>query len=114
MAAFDNDPLAIEVSRENAVLNGLGGAAEFFVADLVSGLAGRQADVLLANIQADVLTGFAPELLGAVAARGTIVLSGILVAELPQVREAFAKWAPEWEVDSRAMGEWSDLVLTRP
>ncbi|AOS45063.1 Ribosomal protein L11 methyltransferase [Lacunisphaera limnophila] len=114
VAAFDNDPLAVDVSRENAALNGLDGRVDFFVGDLVSGLAGRPAELLLANIQADVLIKFAPELLAAVAPGGVLVLSGILASESMQVREAFGALAPAWGADARLMGEWSDLVLRRP
>ena len=114
VAAFDNDPVAVDVSRENADLNELGGKVDFYVGDLVTGLAGRQAEVLLANIQADVLMKFSGELLGAVAPKGTLVMSGILAAELALVRDTFAAAAPRWTVTSRVMGEWSDLVLVRP
>ena len=114
IAAFDNDPLAVDVSRENAELNGLGGRVDFFVGDLVTGLAGRSAELVLANIQADVLMRFTGELLGAVAPGGQLVLSGILERELMQVRDVFAAAAPGWTVATRVMGEWSDLALTRP
>jgi len=113
IVAFDNDAEAVQVSGENAELNGLAGRVNFFTGDLVTGLAGRQAELVLANIQADVLMRFARELLGAVAPEGVLVLSGILAGELAQVREAFQAAAPGWESDSRVMGEWSDLVLTR-
>jgi ribosomal protein L11 methyltransferase len=113
VAAFDSDPLAVEVSRENADLNGLGGYVDFHVGDLVTELAGRQAELVLANIQADVLSKFARELLNAVAPGGTLVMSGILATELAQVRVTFAALAPGWSTDSREMGEWSDLVVTR-
>lgn len=114
VAGFDNDAEAIRVSEENAALNGLSGRAEFFVGDLVTGLAGRQAELVLANIQADVLVRFTAELLGAVTAGGQLVLSGILERELAAVREAFAAAAPGWRVEARVMGEWSDLVMARP
>ncbi|RXK53178.1 50S ribosomal protein L11 methyltransferase [Oleiharenicola lentus] len=114
VAAFDNDPLAVDVSRDNAALNGLVGRVEFYVGDLVTGLAGRQAELLLANIQADVLMRYAPELVGSVAPHGTLVLSGILASELALVRDTFVTQAGGWQVDSRVMGEWSDLVLIRP
>jgi ribosomal protein L11 methyltransferase len=113
LAAFDNDALSIDVSRENAVMNDMAGRVDFFVGDLVSGLAGRQAELVLANIQSDVLMRFKAELLGAVAPNGVLVLSGILAQELAQVRETFSTAAPGWTVDTRVMGEWSDLVLTR-
>jgi ribosomal protein L11 methyltransferase len=114
VAAFDNDPVAVDVSRENADLNELGGKVDFYVGDLVTGLAGRQAEVLLANIQADVLMKFSGELLGAVAPKGTLVMSGILATELALVRDTFAAAVPGWTVASRGMGEWGDLVLVRP
>ena len=113
VAAFDNDPLAIEVSRENAKLNGLAGRVDFYVGDLISGLAGRQSELVLANIQADVLIKFAPQLVAAVAPGGTLVLSGILATELEQVRAVFAAMLPSGTTDSRVMGEWSDLVVVR-
>ena len=114
VAAFDNDPLAVDISRQNADLNELGGKVDFYVGDLVTGLAGRQAEVLLANIQADVLMKYAGELLGAVAPGGTLVMSGILATELTLVRETFLAGAPGWSTGSITMGEWSDLVLVRP
>lgn len=112
VAAFDNDPLAVEVSRENGELNGLAGRVDFYVGDLVTGLAGRQAELVLANIQADVLMRFARELLESVAPGGVLVLSGILATELAQVQEAFAAQTPGWRADARVLGEWSDLVLS--
>ncbi len=114
VVGFDNDPEAVRVSEENAALNGTAGAATFFTGDLVSGLAGRQADVLLANIQADVLMRFAGELTAAVAPGGALVLSGILAVELERVHAVFAGAEPTWKIESRVMGEWSDLVLTKP
>lgn len=114
VVGFDNDPEAVRVSEENATLNGLQGRVTFLTADLVTGLAGRQADVLLANIQADVLMRFAHELIAAVAPGGALILSGILAVERDQVRTAFAAAAPAWTIESRVLGEWSDLALRRP
>lgn len=115
VSGFDNDPEAVRVSEENAALNGLAGAVEFFTGDLVSGLAGgRQAEIVLANIQADVLMRFVAELTGAVAPGGALVLSGILAIELDKVRGVFAAAMPAWSVESRVMGEWSDVSLRRP
>ncbi len=114
IVGFDNDPEAVRVSEENAELNALAGRVEFFVGDLISGLKDRSAGVLLANILADVLIRFAGELVGAVAPRGTLILSGILAVENTQVRTAFSKAAPGWAMNHRVMGEWSDVVLIRP
>jgi ribosomal protein L11 methyltransferase len=115
IAGFDNDPEAIRVSKENAALNGLAGRIEFYVGDLVTGFAGgRPAELVLANIQADVLMRFVQELCTAVAPGGQLVLSGILSQELEAVRAKFAATAVDWRVESRVLGEWADLALTRP
>ena len=114
VAGFDNDPEAVKVSHENATLNDVGEVVEFFTGDLVSGLAGRQAELVLANIQSDVLMRFVHELCGAVAPGGELVLSGILGIELEQVRAAFSGVATDWRIVSRVLGEWSDLALSRP
>src|SRR5690606_38412668 len=58
VSGFDNDPEAVRVSRENAASNGVAHRVAFETADLESGLLGVQADLLLANIQADVLMRF--------------------------------------------------------
>jgi ribosomal protein L11 methyltransferase len=113
VTGFDNDPEAVRVSGENAALNELAGRVKFFAGDLVGGLKGRSADILLANIQADVLMRFARELTDAVAPGGELVLSGILARELDQVRAAFAAVTPGWREKFRVMGEWSCLVLVR-
>jgi len=114
VAGFDLDPEAVRVSGENAVLNGMVGRVKFFAGDLAGGLKGRSADILLANIQADVLMRFARELTGAIAPGGELVLSGILASELDQVRAAFAAVTPGWREETRVMGEWSCLALARP
>ena len=111
---FDNDPEAVRVSGENALLNGLAGRLSFSVDDLVTGLTGASADVLLANIQADVLMRFADLLVAAVAPGGSLVLSGILASENARVCATFADLTPGWVRDTRVMGEWSDVLLQRP
>lgn len=114
VSGFDNDPEAVRVSEENAAMNGLAGRVRFFTGDLVSGLKGPEADILLANIQADVLMRFAGELTGAVAPGGTLAMSGILAQEIDKVRATFVALVPSWSCESRLMGEWADLALTKP
>jgi ribosomal protein L11 methyltransferase len=111
---FDLDPEAVRVSRENAALNRLAARARFVTAGLAGGLRRRRADLLMANIQADVLVRNAAALVAAVAPGGTLVLSGILAAERAGVRAVFAAAAPGWKITSRKLGEWIDLALTRP
>jgi len=114
VCGFDNDPEAVRVSDENTALNELTGRVNFFTADLAAGLPAESADIVLANILGDVLIRFAPLLIGAMKPRGVLVMSGILAVEIEKVRAAFTTLAPTWACDSRLMGEWADLLLTRP
>ena len=117
---FDRDPEAIRVSRANSICNQLSdNAIEFVEAGLEAGLEGRTADLLLANIQAEVLQIHADGLLKAVAPGGTLCLSGILLKELDQVRGVFEDLAGKLlkgavQVDARHEGEWSDLKIVLP
>ncbi|MCB1103594.1 MAG: 50S ribosomal protein L11 methyltransferase [Opitutaceae bacterium] len=114
VAGFDNDPEAVRVSEENAELNALAGCVEFYEGDLISGLEGRRADLIMANILGHVLVAFAPQLVASVAPGGTLVLSGILAQENPEVCAAFQNCAPDWAIEHRILGEWSDVQLKRP
>ena len=123
--AFDRDPEAITVSRENLAANGLpADAVEFVLAGLEAALQNQKADLLLANIQADVLALHAEDLAAVMAPGGTLAMSGILAAEVDHVRAAFAPVLTKlWGIsppaglanfgDSRVMGEWCDLVFVR-
>ncbi len=118
---FDRDPEAVRVSRENLAFNGLPASrVAWMEGGLEAALAGgRQADLLLANIQADVLVIHADGLLDATAPGGTLAMSGILARELDKTRatferEATARWGHIQSVDTRVLGEWADLALVRP
>ena len=111
---FDSDAEAVRVSCENADLNGLSGGVRFSVADLREGLRGAEAQLVMANIQADVLVRHCRELAAAVAPGGLLEMSGILAGEIESVRAAFADAAPGWTFDSRILGEWRDACLRRP
>lgn len=115
--AFDNDPEAITVCHENCGHNPHLNRPYFAVADLQEGLAGEQADLLLANIQADVLLPHSDPVVMGIKLGGTIALSGILSKEIDAVRkhyaERFAALRPEDAVSmhSRTDGEWADLSI---
>ncbi len=138
VVGFDNDPVAVRISRENASLNQVSGSVEFFEGDLSSGLAGRQAGLVFANILADVLRKGSKELVGAVAPGGWLVLSGMLAGEVDDVRKDFlaaagrsqrshadqkarrgshrreqVRASADWRAVSRRLGEWADLLLIR-
>jgi ribosomal protein L11 methyltransferase len=93
VVGFDNDPIAVRVSRENALLNQVANRTGFFEGDLSTGLADRRAGLVMANIQTDVLRQGARALVGAVAPGGWLALSGILASELKDFRADFLEVA---------------------
>jgi ribosomal protein L11 methyltransferase len=115
--AFDNDPEVITVCLNNTRENPHLPRLDYAVADLESGLHPEQADLLLANIQANILMPAAENLLEALRPGATLALSGILASEIESVREHFklacqGRFQGELRMDSRQDGEWADLCLS--
>ncbi|WP_420208471.1 50S ribosomal protein L11 methyltransferase [Candidatus Electronema sp. JC] len=75
-AAIDNDPVAVAVAAENIARNGLAERVTVSAEPLeqISG----QFDLICANILHDVLVELAPALVQRLAAKGQLVLSGLL------------------------------------
>jgi ribosomal protein L11 methyltransferase len=110
VAANDNDPVAVDVARDNAARNG---AAIELTGAPVEGIAGSF-DVVVANILANVLVALAPALAAKLAPRGVLLLSGILGPQEDEVRAAYlaAGLSPLAGGDRRD-GEWSLVAMAR-
>lgn len=89
--AFDTDPDALLVAEENERHNHLGGRILWKHGGLDQHLEDSAADILLANIQADVLQRNADILICAVKPGGSLILSGILEKEHEAVVEYYQK-----------------------
>jgi ribosomal protein L11 methyltransferase len=115
--ATDIDPIAVDVSRDNAAINGvkLGhGAGELLLAvadgmDSAMLTARAPFDLLIANILAGPLIELAPAFVHATAPGGTIILAGLLDTQADAVVEAYE--AEGCSVIERSPGEWTVLVL---
>jgi ribosomal protein L11 methyltransferase len=111
VAANDNDPVAVDVARENAARNG---ATVELTALPVERIPGTF-DVVVANILANVLVELAPALCAKVAPGGVLLLSGILTPQEDEVRRAqLAEGLAPVPGGDRRAGEWSLLALRRP
>lgn len=116
--ATDIDPVAIDVARDNALINGvrLGhGSGELLlsVADgLDSPLLSARApfDLIIANILAGPLIELAPAFAEAVAPGGMIVLAGLLDTQATQVAAFYSKLG--FNLSDPGSGQWPVLVLT--
>jgi len=114
--ATDIDPVAIEVTRENARANQTGPLVRAAVADGMQHpviAASAPFDLILANILAGPLTRLAPEIARALAPGATLVLSGLLAW---QENLVLSFYRPHGLILRGVMrrGSWSALVLERP
>lgn len=115
--ATDIDRQAIDVARDNAAINGvpLGhGSGELLVTvaeGMDSPLLGARApfDLIVANILAGPLIALAPDIAGALATGGTVLLAGLLDTQAESVAAAYERQG--LAVAERGAGEWPVLVL---
>jgi ribosomal protein L11 methyltransferase len=104
--ACDVDAEAIEIARENARLNGVGGQISFRAGSIDE--PSQSADLVCANLTAPVIVDLLPLLLGATC--GRLVLSGILDSQLELVQSRLLELgAGSFETVSD--GEWIALVV---
>lgn len=113
VTASDIDPIAVDVTRENAVANGVRPLIQAFTADgpthpALQALA--PFDLILANILAGPLTKLAPAVARIAAKGGTLVLSGLLHWQENQVLSYYRPLGFVLK-DIRRDGSWSALVL---
>ena len=107
----DIDPVAVESARHNALINGVSQKCIVAHSDLLADTA-LQADVVLANITAEILVRLAPSIPKNLKEGGTLILSGIIADRLPAVKEAFAAQGLTL-LRERGRGEWYALVCKR-
>ncbi|MFC1464362.1 MAG: 50S ribosomal protein L11 methyltransferase [Candidatus Brachytrichaceae bacterium NZ_4S206] len=108
VVATDVDPIAVEVTLENAQVNGV---TERVCAttDDVSQVPGTY-PLVLANIQSAILVPMAPALMQKVAPGGHLVLSGLLAPEEDEIRAAYGALR---HVRTTAERDWIGIVFAR-
>jgi len=106
---IDNDPLAVDAARENAARNGVGAKLHASGGALES--LTEQYPLVLANIEARVLTPHARAVAARVAPGGLLMLSGLLANDVAEVRAAYSQFS---ELARPERGDWRALVLRAP
>ena len=106
----DVESAAVENARENAELNGVSQQTDFLVGEL-NRVPARRYPLILANINRRVLEDLAAPLKEYIEPQGTLLLSGLLVKDLPVIERHYQQQG--WRVVSRKrLGEWQALALT--
>ena len=111
VVAIDIDPQAVEVARENAAINGVSDSIELFEAQPRE-LAGREFDVSVANLTAEVIIDLLDDLAACVVTEGLMILSGILSELAGDVERSLVASGLE-VIERREAGEWSALVARK-
>lgn len=90
VVGVDNDPQALDASRDNARRNGIGDdALDLYLPEEQPS---QDCGLMLANILAQPLLSLAPTLAEQVRPGGRIVLSGILSTQADSVTDRYARW----------------------
>ena len=115
IVAADMDAQSVKVAAENVRLNGVARQIKVTEASATTHPDIRSRapfDLLIANILAGPLIQLAPSFSRAVAQRGTLVLSGILIPQAPEVIASYLTQGFTLQRHDRITG-WSTLTFAR-
>lgn len=106
---YDIDSVAVKAAKENSILNGVDGEVLIEKADLLEkNVAG--ADVVLANLTADILIRLSVGLKRFVGNGGKIICSGIIHVRKDEVIKTFASHGFKM-IKELSMGEWDGVMF---
>ena len=110
--AYDIDPVAVKVARENAKDSGLSNIT-VGVSDLLAGvdLSEGKYDFCLANIVADIILRMLPDISKYVKPDGKIILSGIISPRAEEIREAVQKYGYRI-LREETENDWLAMIIT--
>lgn len=106
--ACDTDNDAVEIARENARLNNVSERITFRTGTLEEEET-RSADVVCANLTADIIVPLLPRLVAATC--GRLILSGILCTQEELVRRSLQTLGINQEIELAAKGEWLAMII---
>jgi len=105
--AFDFDPVAVRIAKENSELNHCS-QIEYWEQDLLA-LPVRtkdKFDIICANLMYDVLISGQKHIINRLHKNGNLILAGILTTQFPKVTDSYCKSGMSL-VSSRREGEWT-------
>ena len=109
--AIDRDTVAVAAARNNISLNGMEKEISVMEGDLLSGHA-KKAGMIIANIIADVIIGFAETAYQMLEPGGVFVSSGIINSRAQETRRAI-EGAGFAVLEGRKMGEWQAFAAVK-
>jgi len=107
VVACDVDSMALEIARENAEANGVSRSLEFFVGSIDEATA--SADMVCANLTADVILELLPTLIRLTC--GRLILSGILDTQVESIEARLREVGITSDYEITQDGEWACFVV---
>ena len=107
--AADNDETALKVARENAAQNKVADKITFVASDLFFAVEGK-ADVIIANIVADIILRLLPDVKSHLNADGILLVGGIIDDREEEIRQAATQQGLSFS-KMTAEKEWRAMVF---
>ncbi|MGE5614438.1 MAG: 50S ribosomal protein L11 methyltransferase [Bacillota bacterium] len=107
--ALDIDPEAVRAARENVAINGMLDRIDVKQGELKD-FRNKKADLIVANIIADVIIGLAPDVRRCLVKGGLTLASGIIRERKEDVIKAYRENGFDF-IGSEEMGEWVAMVF---
>lgn len=109
--AYDLDDVAVRVAKDNIALNQATDNIHVAAGDLLKGLT-QEADVIVANILADILVHVTADAYRLIKAEGYLIMSGIISEKLDMVKQAALNAGFLLETHM-LQGEWNALIFKK-
>ncbi|NLP18635.1 MAG: 50S ribosomal protein L11 methyltransferase [Firmicutes bacterium] len=109
VTGVDRDPIAVDSARSNVIQNGVEDRVLICQGDLLKGL-GQPADLIVANLTADVIMDLAAQLGPFLLPGGRAILGGIVAARSTEVQETLLR-AGFVIIDSRVRDDWTMFII---
>lgn len=107
--AADIDETAVKVTRENCIINGVEDKVTA-VRAILDGLEKQKAEVMVANIIADVIVGISFQVSNYIKSNGFLITSGIIKERKDEVINAYTSLGFVL-TESMELGEWVAIVF---
>ena len=113
VSAYDIDDTAVKSARENIDLNPVASDVQLGVNSLLDGIHNQNADIIVANILAEIIVPLIPQAWENLKDGGCLLLSGIIKDKLSDVTDALDKQGFLLD-ESLRMKDWYGLIAHKP
>ncbi|WP_203648284.1 50S ribosomal protein L11 methyltransferase [Secundilactobacillus yichangensis] len=110
--AYDLDQVAVDSAKKNLALNPVAADVKVAANNLLTGISG-EADIIVANILAEVIIPLIPQAWGLLPVHGYFVTSGIIDDKVDEILDAQRKQGFKIR-QTLKMGDWYGVIAQKP